>query len=83
MTMEGGVMKMRSMPRLALKAGKAVELSSSAMHLMMVGVAHPLRAGERVPITLAIEDEKGQRSTVEVSAVVRPLNAAEHGGHNH
>ncbi|HZQ62503.1 MAG TPA: copper chaperone PCu(A)C [Casimicrobiaceae bacterium] len=83
MSMEGGVMKMRGMPRLELKPGQPVELSPSGMHLMMLGVAHPLHAGERVPITLSIEDAKGQRSEVEVSATVRPINASEHGGHQH
>jgi len=34
-----------------------------------------LSAGERVPITLTFEDAKGKRSTVEVSAAVRPLTS--------
>ena len=76
MRMEGGMMKMRAIPRVALPAGKTVEFDPSGYHVMMTGVASPLRAGQTVPITLTIEDAKGGKSQLEVKAVVRPLAAS-------
>src|SRR5438270_15507 len=54
MSMAGGIMKMRGVPRLVLAAGKPVELTPSGYHLMMTGVKSPLRSGQTVPITLTI-----------------------------
>ncbi len=83
MSMAGGMMKMRPVPKLALPAGRTVELGASGYHLMVVGVKQPLRAGEKVPITLSIEDASGKRSDLEVSATVRPLTASPDDGAEH
>lgn len=92
MSVEGGMMKMRAVPKLVLPAGKTVQLGASGHHLMVVGLTRPLRVGEKVPIILSIEDANGKRSEVEVRATVRPLTGspdatAEHAhdmpGHTH
>lgn len=82
MAMDGGVMKMRAVPALALPAGKPVELKPGGYHVMLMDLRKPLSAGDVVPITLTIE-KSGQRSTVEVKAPVRALTtgAAVPGGH--
>jgi hypothetical protein len=77
MKMEAGVMQMRAMDKLALPAGKAVELKPGGYHVMLMGLAQPLKAGETVPITLTLEDRAGKRSSVEVKATVRPLSSGE------
>ena len=75
MRMESGVMKMRDEPRLNLPAGKTVELAPSGEHLMLMGVAQPLKPGDTVPLTLTFEEQDGTTSTVQVSAKVQPLSA--------
>ena len=75
MAMDGGVMKMRAVPKLDLPAGKATELKPGGYHVMLMALAKPLAAGETVPITLTFEDAAGKRQAVEIKAPVRPLTA--------
>jgi len=75
MAMDGGVMKMRAIPKLDLPAGKATELKPGGYHVMLMALTKPLAEGETVPITLTFEDAAGKRQTLEVKAPVRPLTA--------
>ena len=50
-----------------------MELKPGGTHLMLMDVAHTLKPGDTVPIEFTIENAKGQRSTLEVRAQVRPL----------
>jgi copper(I)-binding protein len=76
MRTEGGVMKMRAVPKLALPAQKSVKLAPGGLHVMLVGIDRPLGDNERVPVELTIEDAGGSRSTVRVEAEVRPIAVA-------
>jgi periplasmic copper chaperone A len=73
--MANGVMQMRALPALELPKGKAVELKPNGNHMMITGLAKPLAKGDTVPITLTVEGKDGKRSTVQISAEVRPLGA--------
>ena len=61
----------RPLPKLALPAGVPVALSPDGVHLVLRGLAHPLKAGERVPLLLTIELANGARQEIAVSAEVR------------
>lgn len=52
MTMQDGVMKMRALTGVDLPAGRAVVLKPGAVHIMLMGLKQPLRAGESFPLTL-------------------------------
>jgi copper(I)-binding protein len=69
----GGVMHMHAVDSLLLPAGKRVEMKPGGYHVMLVGLTRALVAGDKVALTFTIEDVKGQRTRVEVSADVRPL----------
>jgi copper(I)-binding protein len=69
----GGVMHMHAIDSLPLPAGKRVELKPGGYHVMLVDLTRPLVAGDKVPLTFTIEDGKGKRTRIEVSADVRPL----------
>lgn len=71
MKMEDGVMKMRAVDALALPAGQAVALKPGSYHVMLMGLKAPIQAGETVPLTLTVEGEDKQRTTVEVKAQAR------------
>ena len=73
MAMANGVMEMKAVPALMLPAGKAVELKSGGYHVMMMELAKPLKAGDKVPITFTVEGKDGRKTAVEVKADVRPL----------
>lgn len=73
MKAEGGMMSMRAIERLPLPKGKAVELSPGGHHLMLMGLAKPVAAGDAIPIALTFEDRAGKRVTLDVVATARPL----------
>ncbi len=71
MKMDDGVMKMRAVDALALPAGQAVALKPGSYHVMLMGLKAPIKAGETVPLTLTVEGEDKQRTTVEIKAEAR------------
>ncbi|MEN5304098.1 copper chaperone PCu(A)C [Pseudomonas sp. TWI628] len=83
MTMNGDVMGMKEVKAVELPAGKPVSLDPNGYHVMLMGLTQQVKEGEKVPLTLTIEDAKGAKETVEVQAEVRPLNAEAGGGHDH
>jgi copper(I)-binding protein len=68
-----GVMHMHPVEAVALPAGRRVEFKPGGYHVMLVDLTHPLAAGDRVPLVFTIEDGRGKRTRLEVSAEVRPL----------
>ncbi|MFJ4345686.1 copper chaperone PCu(A)C [Pseudomonas sp. NPDC089401] len=83
MTMNGDVMGMKEAKSVELPAGKPVSLDPNGYHVMLMGLTQQVKEGEKVPLTLTIEDAKGAKETVEVQAEVRPLNAEAGAGHEH
>lgn len=75
MKLEGGIMKMRAVETLALPAGQPVTLSPGGYHVMMMGIAQPLKEGDRVALTLVVEEKSGRRHDVAVSAAVKSMTA--------
>jgi periplasmic copper chaperone A len=71
MKIDGGVMKMRAVERIELPAGQPVKFAPGAFHLMLVDLKHPLTKGDRVPLTLTIENNVKVKTVIEVSAEVR------------
>lgn len=72
MSNAGGVMKMRRLKGLDLPAGRSVRLEPGGNHIMLLDIKKPLDAGERVPLTLVVE-QKGKRKSISVQAEVRAL----------
>lgn len=87
MAMDGGVMKMRAVPSLALPAGKGVELKPGGFHIMLMDLKGQVKDGDTVPVTLVVEGKDGKRQNVEVKAVARaaaqPTQKHEHGHSAH
>jgi len=72
-SMKAGVNHMQGVDAVKLPAGQAVELKPGGYHLMLMGISNPVGEGQKVPITLTVQDAKGRKSTVEVQADVRGL----------
>jgi len=75
MAMKDNVMTMRAVDELPLPAGKTVELKPGGYHVMLIDLAKPLAAGDKVPVTLTIVGKDGKKSTLEVKAEVRAMGA--------
>ena len=76
MTLDGGVMKMREVPRVELPAGKTVSLKPGSYHVMLMDLKSSLKKGDTVALTLKLEDKDKKASTLEVQAEVRDITAA-------
>ena len=68
-------MRMSALRKLDLPANRVVDLKPGGYHLMLMDLKAPLKEGERVPLTLTLEDKAGKRFTVDVQAQVRALTA--------
>lgn len=54
---EDGVMRMAPVPggQIAVPAGESVVLEPGGLHVMCIGLRHPLEVGQEVPLTLEFE----------------------------
>lgn len=75
MALENNVMRMREVDGVPLPAGKATVLRPGGSHVMLMQLRQPLKAGERIPLTLTIEGTDGKREEMQIEALVRPLGA--------
>jgi len=82
MALEDGVMKMRPLESIELPAGTAVKLAPGGQHVMLIDLKHPLKRGDKVPVTLTVlQLDSGSRSVFTVRAEVRDSDAKAH--HHH
>lgn len=81
MEMSGAVMKMRPVAGVDIPAGKTVTLAPGGVHIMLMGLAKPLQAGQSFPLTLTFEKAGARTVDVEVAkvgAIGPPAAAATH-----
>jgi periplasmic copper chaperone A len=69
MSMDNGVMKMRSVEGLDLPAGQQVTLKPGGYHIMLTGLAKPLVEGQSFPLTLNFAKAGERQVTVNVQKV--------------
>lgn len=77
MNMDGGMMHMRPVGRLAVEPGKPLELKPGSYHIMLMDLKKPLTKGEQVPLTLKVEGKDKKLESVELKADVRDLAQAQ------
>jgi len=66
--MEKGVMQMRPAGPLTIEPGKTVELKPGGYHLMLLGLKQPLKAGDKLPLTLTFEKAGARDVTAAIGA---------------
>jgi periplasmic copper chaperone A len=83
---EDGVMKMRPVPSIEIKANNETALQPGGLHVMMIDLKGALKEGQMIPITLTLDD--GSQKVV--NAIVRSPTATStapstgnHSAHQH
>ncbi len=66
---DGGVMKMRPVPVIEIKAKGEVALKPGGLHVMLIDLKAPMKEGDVVPIALGFDD--GSSKTVDAK-VMKP-----------
>ncbi|HUP93272.1 MAG TPA: copper chaperone PCu(A)C [Burkholderiales bacterium] len=80
MTNDGGVMRMRQLPKVELPAGQTVRLEPNGVHLMLVELKQPLKPGDKLPLVLSVQSSGMSLTTLKIEAEVRAAaNGAQHG----
>ena len=73
---ENGVMKMRQVPSIDIKANGQAELKPGSYHVMLIDMTTQLKEGDSVPLTLHFDDGSSQQ----IAAPVRKLQMTMPGG---
>jgi periplasmic copper chaperone A len=73
MSMNDGVMKMRMLEQLPLKAGQQEKLAPGGFHLMLFDLKKPLTAGENVIFTLSFKDAAGKVTQQQVTSPIKAV----------
>ncbi len=78
MQMDGGVMVMRQVDNIPLPKGKTVELKPGGLHIMFIGLKQPIKAGDKVPVTLQVRGADGKEQTLAVTLEARATGGMQH-----
>jgi copper(I)-binding protein len=65
---DDGVMRMRPVDFIEIKPGVSAVLEPGGLHVMLIGIKAPLKAGERFPLTLNSKEGDDIQIQVEVRA---------------
>lgn len=75
---EGGVMKMRPVPAIDIKAKGEAVLKPGGLHVMMIDLKSPMKEGDTVPITLTFDDGSSKQVDARVVKTTAAPAATEH-----
>jgi copper(I)-binding protein len=67
--LDGDVMRMREVPNVEIGPGETVAFKPGGLHLMLIKLKHPLRQGDRFPLTVKLERAGEIRVDVTVLSV--------------
>lgn len=70
---EGGVMKMRQVPAIEIKAGGETKLAPGGLHVMMIDMKAPLKEGDTVAITLTFDDGSSKKVEAPVKKMMTSM----------
>jgi copper(I)-binding protein len=78
-----GVMKMFQTENVELPKGKTVKFAPGGYHVMLMGLKHPLKAGQKVPMTLTVQPLGEKKQTIALMVEVRDITGAPPLDHSH
>ena len=73
---EDGVMKMRAVSAIEIKAGGQTQLKPDSFHVMLIELRQPLKEGDVVPITLNFDDGTRLKVDAPVQKIAMPAPMA-------
>lgn len=82
MRMEDGMMKMRALKQLELKANTPIELKPGGLHLMLIGIKSRVKVGDAIPLTLVFEEKQAKQESVPITLHGRAITGHDM-GHAH
>jgi copper(I)-binding protein len=83
MSMKDDVMKMQQVQSVALPSGKAVSFDPNGYHIMLMNLTGQIKEGNKVPLTLIVEDARGEKESIQVEAVAKAIGTMDHSSMTH
>lgn len=81
---DGGVMKMRPVKSIEIKAKGEAALKPGGYHVMMIELKAPMKEGDTVPLTLQFADGSTKKVDAKImKATAEPAPAMDHSQHKH
>ena len=80
---EGGVMKMRPVKDVEIKAKGEAVLKPGSLHVMLIGLKQDLKEGDNVPITLTFEDGSSKKVEAPVRKIQTEMKMNMNMNHDH
>ncbi|MBD9604160.1 copper(I)-binding protein [Pseudomonas sp. PvR086] len=77
-SMKDDVMSMSQVESVALPAGKPVSFDPHGYHIMLMDLTAQVKEGGKVPLTLTVENAKGEKETITVDAETKALGMPDH-----
>ncbi len=81
-TMADGVMKMRQQASLTIPANDLVKLQPGGYHLMIFNLTKPLKADEKVALTLHFNNQQKLELSVPVTSIIKEKQSQNHHHHH-
>jgi len=82
MILESGIMKMRQVDSILIKANSSTELKPGGLHIMLIGLKAPLKKDEKRIFTLTFDNGLTEKIEIQVKDVQLKAGEMEH-DHNH
>lgn len=76
--MENGVMQMRPVKQIDVAAKGETKLQPGGLHIMMIGLKAPIKAGDTIPLTLTFEDGSSKKVDAKVGMPGGEMKSGEH-----
>lgn len=77
---EGGMMKMRPVKDIEIKAKSETALKPGGFHVMLIDLKQPLKEGDNVALKLTFEDNSSKEITAPVRKIQVPMSMPMSGG---
>ncbi|MFS2067775.1 copper chaperone PCu(A)C [Pseudomonas sp. CT11-2] len=77
-SMKDDVMSMSQVESVALPAGQPVSFDPHGYHIMLMDLTAQVKEGDKVPLTLTVENAKGEKETITVDAETQALGMHDH-----
>lgn len=74
MSMNGNLMSMHAVQKVALPAGKTVSLKPGGYHVMLMSLKSALKAGQKLPLRITVQ-QAGKTEVLKVDADIRAMTA--------
>jgi len=77
---DGGMMKMRQVPKIVIPANGVTPLKPGGYHIMLIGLTRKIKAGDKINLTLDFDNGDQEKITATVKKIMMGMKGMKKGG---